>query len=309
MEIKSDKITLAREARGLTQKELSQRLDIVQGTLSKIEQGLQNASDDFLRKLSDILSFPINFFSIDNKIHSPDVIYFRKRLVLPKKVTMKVEAKMNIIRIVVERLLKNVDLVEPEIPNWDVSENGSPTKAAQFVRSKWKIPKGRIDNLTSILEQKGIIIIPLDFESSKIDGISMLTEKAYPIIFLNNVMPNDRQRLSLAHELGHLILHFGKIVAQDRDLEKEAFEFASEFLVPGQEFKNISSPIDLRFLANQKLYWKVSMASLLYRVSDLGLATPNQLRYLWSQISALGYKTVEPSVLPKRGSINRKGNS
>ncbi len=301
MEIRPEKITLAREARGLTQKELSQRLDIVQGTLSKIEQGLQNASDDFLKKLSEILNFPISFFSLSNKVHSPDVIYFRKRLTLPKKTTMKIEAKINVIRIVVERLLENVELVEPDIPSWDVQENGPPLMAAKFLRSKWKIPRGRIENLTSLLEQKGIIIIPLDFESSKIDGISMISERHHPIVFLNSLMPNDRQRLSLAHELGHLIMHFGKVVAFDRDLEKEAFEFASELLVPGQEFGNLSSPIDLRFLANQKLYWKVSMASLLYKVKDLHMATDNQLRYLWSQMSTLGYKSAEPNEfdLPK----------
>lgn len=294
MEINPEKITLAREARGLTQKELSLKLDIVQGTLSKIEQGLQNVSDDLLNKLSEILGFPISFFSLSNKVHSPDVIYFRKRLALPKKTTMKAEARMNIIRIVIERLLENVEITEPDIPSWDVLENGPPKLAAQFLRSKWKIPKGRIDNLTLLMEEKGIIVIPLDFESKKIDGISMLSEKIYPIVFLNSIMPSDRQRLSLAHELGHLVMHFGKLVSFERDLEKEAFEFASEFLVPGIEFKNLSSPIDLRFLANQKLYWKVSMASLLFRVKDLKMATDNQLRYLWSQMSTLGYKTSEP---------------
>ena len=107
-------------------------------------------------------------------------------------------------------------------------------------------------------------------------------------------MPSDRQRFSLAHEIGHLVMHFGKVVDLNRDLEKEAMEYASEFLVPGQEFKNIQTTIDLRFLANQKLYWRVSMASLLYRVKDLYMATENQIRYLWSQMSALGYKTTEP---------------
>lgn len=294
MDIKPDKITLAREARGLTQKELSKRLDIVQGTLSKIEQGLQNTSDELLIKLSEVLKFPSSFFTVSHKVHSPDVIYFRKRLTLPKKTTMKAEARMNIIRIVIEKLLENVELTEPDIPNWYVEENGSPKLAAQFLRSKWKIPKGRIDNLIEIVEDKGILTILLDFESPKIDGISMFSDKGYPIIFLNNIMPSDRQRLSLAHELGHLIMHFGKVVDLNRDIEKEAMEFASEFLVPGQEFKNLQTAIDLRFLANQKLYWKVSMASLLYRVKDLNMATENQIRYLWSQMAALGYKTSEP---------------
>ena len=79
MEIYPEKIILAREARGITQEELSKKLKITQGTLSKIEQDFQKISEDLLNRLSEVLMFPTGFFSLSNKVHSPDIIYFRKR--------------------------------------------------------------------------------------------------------------------------------------------------------------------------------------------------------------------------------------
>ena len=287
-------IILAREARGYTQNELAELLGIAQGTLSKIEKGIQFPSDEFIDSITEKLSYPKTFFEQEDKIYNPDLIYYRKRIRVGKKQIIKVEATMNIIRMNIERLLKSVDVPENNLINWNIEENGSPEEAAIFLRQKWNVPKGRIDNLTKLIEDNGIIVVEIDLGAEKMDGISMFTTANQPIIFINYSIPGDRQRLTLAHELGHLLLHLGKIINIERDEEKEAMRFAGEFLIPRKEFTNRFETVDLKMLANQKSYWLVSMAAILVKCKEMGMITDNQYKYIWQQMAMLGYKKREP---------------
>jgi Zn-dependent peptidase ImmA (M78 family) len=140
----------------------------------------------------------------------------------------------------------------------------------------------------------------MDFETDKIDGRTILTNTGHPIIFINANASGDRQRLTLAHEIGHLILHLGNMPLFGRDEEAEAWNFGMEFLMPIAEVKyDFNNSINLEKLADLKRVWKVSMQSILYRIQDKGLATYNQCRYLWSQFSTRGWKKAEPIEIPK----------
>lgn len=46
-------------------------------------------------------------------------------------------------------------------------------------------------------------------------------------------IPADRLRATLAHELGHLVLHMNdNSISKERNIEDEAWLFAGEFLLP-----------------------------------------------------------------------------
>jgi Zn-dependent peptidase ImmA (M78 family) len=114
-----------------------------------------------------------------------------------------------------------------------------------------------------------------------------------PCIFLNKDSPADRMRFSLAHELGHIIMH--RIPTDD--VEDEANAFAAEFLVPEQQLRRdlIGSRITLERLARLKARWKVSMQFLLFQAEVIGHISRYQSQYLWKQISRLGWRTREPA--------------
>ena len=59
-------------------------------------------------------------------------------------------------------------------------------------------------------------------------------------MIINGNRSNDRKRLDIAHELGHILMHLFPNIAipSYRDKEKEAFRFAAEFLMPEKEIKN-----------------------------------------------------------------------
>jgi Zn-dependent peptidase ImmA (M78 family)/DNA-binding XRE family transcriptional regulator len=295
--INSEMIKLAREARGLSQADLCDRLAIAQGTISKIENKLMECTEELLEKIASNLNYPVTFFKRNDLIFPSSILYYRRKIAVGKKVLSKSEARMNIIRMGVERLLEEIELPENTLGKWDVDKMGPPQLAAKFLRERWRLPKGRIDNLTSILEKNGIVVFHFDFETDKLDGLSFFTEKGQPIIFVNRLLPGDRLRLTIAHELAHLFLHIGQPILLDRDIETEAFTFAAEFLVPLQEFKANVTSIDLKFLANQKRYWMISMSALVYISRENKLITENQAKYLFAQMSSLGYRKSEPAEL------------
>ncbi len=287
-------LILAREARGLSQDELAEKMNIQQGTLSKIENGVMDASEH-IESIYQTLNYPRSFFFREGRQFEVSPHYYRKKVKIPKKEFAKVRAVLNVLHLNIEKLLQAIELPKENLPKWDVVKNGSPTDYAQHIRYCWRIPKGRIDNLAKIVEDNGIIVFHVELGAAALDGLSLYTGSNQAIIFLNKSLPGDRMRFTLAHELAHLGLHFAQpIDTEKRDVEKEASEFASELLVPANEVAHQLFKLNLEKLADLKRYWKVSMGSLLYKAEALQIITKNQSRYLWSQFGTLGYLKQEP---------------
>lgn len=110
-------------------------------------------------------------------------------------------------------------------------------------------------------------------------------------------VPADRFRLSLAHELGHVIMHTSSPVGEDRDPEAEAMLFASELLMPQDEIRPQMQKLDMVRLGDLKRQWKVSMAAILVWAGkmDPPAITYNQQRYLFRQM--VPYRLAEPAAL------------
>ena len=111
-----------------------------------------------------------------------------------------------------------------------------------------------------------------------------------PVIFVNRNLCPSRLRFTLAHELGHLVMHN----SYSDHADDEANEFAAELLIPEAELKPMLLPLTLSNLGQLKLHWKVSMQALLMQAGRFGLGSEYSRRKLWMTISARGYRTVEP---------------
>lgn len=294
MKINPKMISIARESRGLSQTELANKLDVSISNVSRYEDG-SIINESTVIKIAEILDYPLSFFYQNFSIQPPNV-HYRKRLTLSPKIIRKADALMNIYRGNIEKLLNTIDLDAANLPLLTESNYDKPKKIAQYLRSYWRVEAGPIKDLVGLVEKHGVIVVLFDFETDKIDGRSMMTEAGQPVIFLNRYFPGDRIRLTLAHELGHIIMHLRTFPTFGRDEEAEAFEFASEFLMPESEIKLSlsSSRLTLEKLADMKRIWKTSMAAILYWCEKLHRVTPNQSRYLWSQYSAMGYRKSEP---------------
>jgi Zn-dependent peptidase ImmA (M78 family)/DNA-binding XRE family transcriptional regulator len=292
-----DMLKLARESRGLTQKELCEKMDVRQGTISKIENRLLPFGPEIAERATNALDYPINFFSRCKTIHPLSVTYYRRNLNLSAKTLQQIEAKIDIACLHIESLMDSVEYGSPNLFVWDVKKYGEPERAAKTLREQWRIPKGPIRKLLQLIEDNGILVVEFDFGVDTVDGIAVRGAHNLPIIFFNKNLPNDRKRLTVAHELGHLAMHIGQIIEEDRDEEDEAFRFASEFLVPNADFSKSFTRLDLPTLAGMKQYWAVSMSSLIVKAQKTSRITANQARYLWAQMAKNNYLKREPQSL------------
>ena len=297
-EFNQDLLRIARQARGWSQTELSRRAGISQANLSKLENGLIGPTEEVLGGVSDALGFPVDFFfQNDRVIGLPMSVQYRKRASVGQKAIERLEAELNIRILHIRRLLDAAEL-EPELtlPRLDVDEyGGDPERIAELVRRTWLVPSGPIRDLVGWVERAGCIVVHCDFAALKVDGFTVQIPDMPPCIFLNRNMPADRQRFSLAHELGHVVLH----QVPSPEMESEADAFASEILMPARDIRPQLSGrrLTIQRLAALKPIWRVSMAALLYRARTVGAVTANQSQYLWRQMSSMGYRRTEPPEL------------
>jgi len=300
-QVNPNMVILARESRGLSQKILAEQLGTTQERISKIEAGLRPVSDELLTGFVRILDYPAHFFFQEGSrigIGITDVFH-RKLQRVPAKTLNRIYAQIEVRIRHIAALLRAID-VPCKVPRFDIDDyEGRVDEIAQLVRANWHLPRGPIQNLTKVMEDAGILIIPMDFgvETREVDAISRWVPALPPLVFMNERSPKDRCRYSLAHELGHLVMH----EKPTANIEDQADRFAGEFLLPQREIHADLVDASLPKLALLKRYWKVSMAALLHRAKDLDAITPSRARYLWAQMSKAGYNVREPVELDVHG--------
>lgn len=297
-------LCLARDVRELTQADLARRARIAQGTLSKYETGLLLPPDEAVSQLSEALHFPKSFFYQPETPYGFPPFHFRKRKKLSVKTLNRIISEMNICRMHIKRLLVSYERPDAGlIPEIDLDEyqgisNRKPSieDIARHVRERWGVPRGPINNMVELIERNGGIVVPCAFGTDLIDAMSQRVDGMPVLFFINKTAAADRIRHTLAHELGHMILHTLSMT-DDETMEDEADAFAGAFLVPADEFKpqlRIQS-FTLAHLANLKAYWKVSMSALAVRADRLKLITPHQKKMFWIEMGRWDYRRNEPN--------------
>lgn len=296
--IRGDLVALRRRMLAMSQADLAQRTGIAQGTLSKIEQGLKEASPEQSERLALALNCQSSFFMQSEREYGPPMsahAMFRKKSSVGQKVIDRVIAELNVRIAHVRKFLSSVDL-EPELPfpQYDIDDfEGRADLVADSVRRAWLLPRGPIRSLTECAERAGCLVVHCDLEEAKIDGVSYRIPGLPPIIFLNRNQPADRMRFSLAHELGHMVMH----VYPSPNMEEEADKFASALLMPASDIGPELRDLSIDKAAYMKPVWRVSMAALIYRASELGRIDRYKSEYLWRQMSTRGFRTREPQAV------------
>ena len=288
-------IVLARESRGISQKELAEKLNTSPVFICKVETDNKSLPEETLLRMSKFLKYPIDFFYQEGDAFLPMSLNYRKRDHVSSKVIVPLEAQLNLYRLNIETLSQKLKFPVSNIPVLDLKKFNTEEQVAKQLRKSWKMPKGPIENLADLLEENGIIVISFDFGTERVDSRTILTKDKQPIIVVNKTHLADRQRFSLAYELGHLVMHTQTLPSHDRDISHEANMFAAGFLLPENEVKkDFEKGITIALLGEMKRKWKVSMQSLLFRASDLGFLTDNQKKYMLAQFNTLQIRRREP---------------
>ena len=153
------------------------------------------------------------------------------------------------------------------------------------------------------MEERGIKV--LSCALGNIDGLMARVRRTgksvVPVLVVNESHWGERQRLTMAHELGHMVLEVGAKV----DDETAAFRFAGAFLMPAEVLwaamgKHRTSIGWSELFALKKLFG-VSVQALTYRCKDLGIFGPTLFRRLFNEFSRLGWRKPpyqEPYAMP-----------
>jgi len=181
--------------------------------------------------------------------------------------------------------------------NLPVSPSDDPCEAAAVTRSELGLsPDKPIPHLTHALEQAGVLILalPRPFEHREAFSLWAGYDRARPVIVLAGGKVGDRLRMNIAHELGHLVMH-KPLANAVHEVEKQAFQFAAEFLMPEKQMRlEIIPPVNLDTFASLKPRWGVAIAALVMRAKELGIINQRKYTYLFQQLSARGWRMREP---------------
>ncbi|WP_240780384.1 helix-turn-helix domain-containing protein [Serratia proteamaculans] len=287
---------------GVSQKVLADRVNMSQGTLSKIEQGLKTVTQEQAEKFSEALSCPISFFTMSERLYGGPISavpMYRKKASVGIKVLDRLIAEINVRIAHVRKLLQFIEF-QPEfdLPSYDPDDyDGDAAEIAKNTRKSWYMPSGPVKNIVEVLERAGCLVIDCDMDDTGLSGVSYNLPGLPPMIFINKNQPLDRYRFTLAHELGHLIMH----KAPNPDMEAQADTFAAEFLMPSRDISPYLRDMSIEKAASLKPFWRASMASIIFRAKTLGFLNQGQNEYIWRQMSSRGYRINEPVQLSRDG--------
>lgn len=282
--LKNDTLKLARNYFGLNQKEFAKKLDVSQALVSNLEKSLKPLTEDIIEKLKD--EFGETFFS--QVMSTPNLkVHYRASATVAKKYTDLFEARLLIISNKIEQLLEYVEIPENRIPQKDLEDFQLDAEyLANEVRDYFGLGRKPIDDIVKLLESNGVIVYFFDYDfiseqNKSFDGVSFYV-KGVPVILVNDKIQNARKVFTLSHELGHLIMHNHNdfFISNERDMEKEANKFASEFLAPKNALRGEFTRLTTAKLFELKAYWKISVGALLYKAKETSLTQDQYRRWV-----------------------------
>ncbi|MGQ4374791.1 ImmA/IrrE family metallo-endopeptidase [Streptomyces sp. SAS_267] len=305
-------LALARESRGMTQTGVADAMTeasdmaavVSQGYVSRAESGRLSVGEDRLMLYATALGYPPELLCVNPQVSGVGVglIHHRKRASLSAPALRRIHAQLALVRLQVSGMAgaAAVPINMHRFPQVTLDDLTTAKDAARQVRRDWGMPAGPVADVIASIEEAGGWVVVRDLGSDLLDAVSQWDGRQMPLILVNDRAPGDRCRFSVAHELGHLVMHTEPGTAGEQ--EKQADAFASEFLMPAADIRqSFAGGVDLGRLAELKRVWRVSMSALLRRAVDLNILSDWQYRTVAVEMSALGYRTAEPIVIaPER---------
>lgn len=272
-----ERIRAAREARGVTQRQLAEHLGVTPSYVSHLESGERNITTEMAARIGRFLNVRPAVLMNEAASGAP---FARVMRTLSEDTRTGIE--------MCTRLHSNLWDLEEMLYGRPVRgpllryEDGvmSPTRAAKETRIQLGWTMRHIADQKGIMRQLALVHITV-FEiplPSTLAGIC--TRDPPPAIFLNANLSARRRLYTLAVQLGHLVLHGGGSTPTERPRrvvreEAEAEEYAYEFLLPAELVKELAwlMPDDRRIaLPWLGIVTGLDPAMVLCRLDQLGRA-------------------------------------
>src|SRR5580704_669323 len=125
MSFNPEMLVVGREAKGLTQEDLSNLLNVSQGTVSRWESGLLEPGDSAQGECARYLDLTSEFFHRSDRVYGfNSTVFFHRRQQSAQDLTLrKLHARMNLLRMRIASLLRSSQLQTPQrFESFDVEE-------------------------------------------------------------------------------------------------------------------------------------------------------------------------------------------
>ncbi len=295
------RINQARKATGLSLRALADKAGVTAMAISKYETGKSTPSSGVLLSLAKALNVRTEYFFRPVKVELQEVNY-RRQSKLPVKALQQIKGD------VLEQLERFLELERflpkgplqaftlPENLPSTITNYAEIEQIAAMLREAWDLGVDPIPVLTDMLEERGVKVFQSQaLHGDGFDGMAA-TVNGIPLIVVGSGWPGDRQRFTLAHELGHLIIK-GRL-ATDLDEESAANRFAGAFLVPQSEVRKELGErrtwLEPKELAALKKSYGLSMGGWMHRANDLGILSDAHYLEMVKFFRVRGWHKKEP---------------
>lgn len=285
-----DRLQRARKAKGLSMRALADKVGVSAMAISKYERGLTKPAPDVLDSLLEALAIDRAFLLQSQEIQLDEVEYrtlnelglspIQEKRILAD-VTSMLETRLECEKLIPD--LRPGKLSLPRLPD-KIRDYDEIEEIADAIRDHWHLADFPIKNLLEVVEQRGFRVFTTDMDKGeRFDGFSAVHD-GMPIIVLGAGWVGDRQRFTLAHELGHHVLK-GRL-GKGLNEENACHRLAGAFLVPKQRViailgwhRKSITPYELYMMKHE---WGISMQAWVHRAYDAGVISDGGMKSHWS---------------------------
>jgi len=258
------RLTQARVRRSVTKSDLAAEVGVSAAAIGQYEAGVNAPRADVLERLAKALDVRPGFFGVGRPLARIDTVNAHFRSLRSARVSdrHKALATATLLWELTFALERHVKLPGADLP--EVEPGAFPAEAAALLRRHWGLPDGPVKHLVATAESRGIIV-----------AVRPLAENVF------------KHRFSIAHEIGHLLLHTNS-GEHSAAIEKEADEFAAAFLTPAGSMNAVlPQRLDLAALDRLGRTWGVSPTSLVRRMVERGRTTESSARRAYQRLSTV----------------------
>ena len=302
-----ERLKLARKRSGLSLRALSSRIEGVVSAqaIGKYERGKMMPSSPVAIAVADALDVSVSYLLSPSTV-TLESVEFRSEASPKAKERAAVEAEVldHVDRYLqIEEILgiAGSDHEGPPLAPYGIRAVEEAEAAAESLRTAWNLGGRPIYDVTELLEDRGIKVFKFRLPSS-VDGLTCHVRRTdghdVPVIVCTDKKSIERQRFTIAHELGHLATD----VPPETPEEAACHRFAAAFLVPGdaliREIGRRRYNFGFGELVEIKQKFGISAAALVMRMRELRIIRQKTADSIFRGIGRT-WKSKEPCPLTR----------
>ena len=301
----------ARKMAGMSMEALAQATGslVSKQAIGKYEKGQTNPGSEVLLALAKALEIKVDYFFRPARTEITSLA-FRKKSKLSRKEEDRVKFQsIDFLQkyLELEEILNLPHAFSNPVSRPVIGSQADIEQAATDIRTLWNLGEAPIQQLTELLEDKGVKVLEVAAGPDFV-GLSGYVEGMHiPFIAVAKEGDCVRKRFTLAHELAHLLLDFSSCEKESH--ERLCHAFAGALLLPEkvirEEFGGMRQKITEWELKKLKGIYGISMQAIMARALTLGLITEHTFKMFRIYVSQHRWQQEEPGSYSGMEKANR----